>query len=418
LTRRGSSQRKLARRESSKPYAKADSTGLTEYMGSAAIGFDQEAEDAVAELAPSRRTFAGKALSAMSFGRGQKGPQEITLLKPNVDETLGITFEVPEDMSLKGVLITAVREGELVSKSKKLKVGDVVHAINGTPVVTPDEGAALLRYAQGTIHLLVTRAGAKPKPKEGGAVEGELGRADKTRSFLPLSVIGRGSKKGARQKEEEEPAAAAAEEEGNTTVVVSCSQLIIESKRIVGTASRLDVQLDELYAKLKSKEMPSQAALARLVEMVGQTTVEQAGLVIANAQQGSLPDGWVEYFDQAQGRHYYYNVHTKSTTWTKPKRERPPPPPPPMPRRNSKRTAVASSSSDEQPLAGMEGSSGAGPSGSGEVARRPKGPRGQAHEVADALLSHATKRKMVETVQVECSLAPRHGRNGLVSVSL
>ena len=57
--------------------------------------------------------------------------------------------------------------------------------------------------------------------------------------------------------------------------------------------------------------------------------VEQAGLVIANAHQGTLPDGWVEYFDKETNRCYYYNVHTKTTTWYKPRKDKPPPPPPP-----------------------------------------------------------------------------------------
>ena len=70
-------------------------------------------------------------------------------------------------------------------------------------------------------------------------------------------------------------------------------------------------------------------ALKTLVSLVGQTTVEQAGLVISNAQSGALPDGWVEYFDKASGRQYYYNVHTKTTTWYKPRKDKPPPPPPP-----------------------------------------------------------------------------------------
>ena len=37
---------------------------------------------------------------------------------------------------------------------------------------------------------------------------------------------------------------------------------------------------------------------AREGEEALQKTVEQAGLVIANAQKGSLADGWVEYFDK------------------------------------------------------------------------------------------------------------------------
>ncbi len=47
------------------------------------------------------------------------------------------------------------------------------------------------------------------------------------------------------------------------------------------------------------------------MEMVGSTVVQQAGLSVMNAQKGVLPHGWLEYTDEASGRPYYYNVHTK-----------------------------------------------------------------------------------------------------------
>ena len=49
---------------------------------------------------------------------------------------------------------------------------------------------------------------------------------------------------------------------------------------------------------------------------VGSTIVQQAGLSVMNAQKGVLPHGWLEYSDEASGRPYYYNVHTKVTTVT------------------------------------------------------------------------------------------------------
>ena len=42
---------------------------------------------------------------------------------------------------------------------------------------------------------------------------------------------------------------------------------------------------------------------------------------------GVLPNGWLEYLDEVWGRPYYYNVHTKVTTWYKPTGAVPPPPP-------------------------------------------------------------------------------------------
>ena len=41
----------------------------------------------------------------------------------------------------------------------------------------------------------------------------------------------------------------------------------------------------------------------------------QAGLSVMNAQKGVLPHGWLEYIDDNSGRPYYYNVHTRETTW-------------------------------------------------------------------------------------------------------
>ena len=48
-----------------------------------------------------------------------------------------------------------------------------------------------------------------------------------------------------------------------------------------------------------------------------------------NSQKGTLPHGWLEYIDEASGRPYYYNVHTKVTTWYKPSPTGAAPPPPP-----------------------------------------------------------------------------------------
>ena len=397
ISRRGSSQRSL-RRQASAPYgpkrAGGSSTGLTEYVEDARISFDDDDSD----LRSSSRTstMAGKAAgvgkaalsAAISFGRGTKtGPQEISIWKPNEEDVLGITFEVPADSTLKGVLVTDIHPEFLMAKSKKLKIGDVIHVIDGKPVTTPQEAAMFLRDTKGVIQLAITRAGAKSRVRESSSGD----RQDS----------GRGSKR--------ESAASEMEDSSNTTVVVSCSQLILESKKIIGSASGLDEQLDALYSALKAKEVPSQRALARLIELVGQTTVEQAGLVIANAQQGKLPEGWVEYFDQTSEKYYYYNVHTKATTWIKPRREGGPPPPPP--RRSSKSVAAAASAAN---LGGSSSDEDDRPSSK----RPPSTRKGLAHGLAEAIAAHATRKKMVESVQLECRMAPRHGIRGLQSVSL
>ena len=50
-------------------------------------------------------------------------------------------------------------------------------------------------------------------------------------------------------------------------------------------------RLDALYAKHKGKQITPQQALEQLTTLVGQTTVEQAGLVLSNIQTGTLPAG-------------------------------------------------------------------------------------------------------------------------------
>jgi hypothetical protein len=139
----------------------------------------------------------------------------------------------------------------------------------------------------------------------------------------------------------------------------------------------------------------SSQALKTLVSLVGQTTVEQAGLVISNAQSGALPDGWVEYFDKASGRQYYYNVHTKTTTWYKPRKDKPPPPPPPPGAVGGRASKPAEDEEME-----TENSTSAG------------------HGVASAIADMQTRKAMVDAVQMECSKAPRNGPQGLQSVSL
>jgi len=77
--------------------------------------------------------------------------------------------------------------------------------------------------------------------------------------------------------------------------------------------------LDELLSRLQARQIPSERAVRELMERVGSTIVQQAGLSVMNLQKGLLPHGWLEYMDDATGRPYFYNVHAKITTWDKPK---------------------------------------------------------------------------------------------------
>ena len=104
------------------------------------------------------------------------------------------------------------------------------------------------------------------------------------------------------------------------------STLIKEVKLCVGPEHL--PALDALYEKLTSQQIPAEMAVKQLMELVGSTIVQQAGLSVMNSQKGVLPHGWLEYTDEGSGRPYYYNVHTKVTTWYKPSGNVPPPPPP------------------------------------------------------------------------------------------
>lgn len=101
------------------------------------------------------------------------------------------------------------------------------------------------------------------------------------------------------------------------TVHISCSALIRETKLCVG--EEMAAPLDKLLAGLASREIQPELAVKKLMELVGSIIVQQAGLSVMNAQKGVLPHGWLEYIDDNSGRPYYYNVHTRETTWYKPK---------------------------------------------------------------------------------------------------
>jgi len=133
------------------------------------------------------------------------------------------------------------------------------------------------------------------------------------------------AKKGKAAAAEEKPAAEGAG--AQKTVFISCSTLIKEVKLCVGTEHQK--ALDSLYEKLTSHQLPAEQAVKQLMELVGSTVVQQAGLSVMNSQKGTLPHGWLEYIDEASGRPYYYNVHTKVTTWYKPSPTGAAPPPPP-----------------------------------------------------------------------------------------
>eukprot|EP00967_Tisochrysis_lutea_P033820 scaffold40242_cov35-Tisochrysis_lutea.AAC.1 len=98
------------------------------------------------------------------------------------------------------------------------------------------------------------------------------------------------------------------------TVFISCSALIRETKLCVGP--EMQDALDRLLATLAAREVLAEVAVKQLMELVGSTIVQQAGLSVMNAQKGILPHGWLEYVDDASGRPYYYNVRARAISTT------------------------------------------------------------------------------------------------------
>jgi len=110
------------------------------------------------------------------------------------------------------------------------------------------------------------------------------------------------------------PAAAGSDE--THTVFISCSALLREVKLCVqGTTI---AQVDEILTALGRREIRAEQAVNTLMDLVGNTLVQQAGLSVMNLRKGLLPHGWLEYLDETSGRTYYYNVHNQVTTWDKP----------------------------------------------------------------------------------------------------
>ena len=173
----------------------------------------------------------------------------------------------------------------------------------------------------------MTRASSRKDVRPGPYKKGDSSTGlTKYMSNNSLSFDEDGSSSKGAKKKKAAAAAAAAPEVG--TVVVSCSALIQESKQIMNDDA-ISKKLDALYAKHKAKEITPQQALQQLTDIVGQTAVEQAGLVLSNIQTGALPPGWVEYFDPGRNLPYYHNARTKTTTWQKPSKSKSAPPPPP-----------------------------------------------------------------------------------------
>jgi len=330
--------KRLSGRESAAPYAKkeagAGSTGLTSYMGDSSLDWE-------GDLGEAKRSESFVKRSLKSFGRGGKKCPPL-----------------PKNWKL-------VKEKDgAFGKEKVYYLNTVTNQRSHEPPPPLPKGwKEALHKDSGRVYYYnkETRETTFEFPGNGAAGE-DMDDDDDDDSEVPEApsegffgravskMTGKGKKKGEgldrsatlstqaqtlkkqspRSKGVAAPAAtAAATEDGKgpvaqKTVFISCSQLITEVKLCV--EQKFQAELDSLYEKLTAQQIPAEQAVKQLMELVGSTTVQQAGLSVMNTQKGTLPHGWLEYIDEASGRPYYFNVHTKVTTWYKPTGGPAPPP--------------------------------------------------------------------------------------------
>jgi len=327
------SSKRLATRQGSAPYvgkdAKSGSTGITKYMENSSLDWDDK--KAAAPAASS--SVMGRTMTFRKKGAKEKLPRNWKKAKEKDGTVYYINsvtqrrcHELPPELP-KGWREALHKESGRVyyyHKATRQSTFEfptaAAHDHDDDDVDDDAEPPPAPEGFFGRTKSLFVR-GKKDK-------DGELGRTStmSQKSFKPGAS---GAKKG-------KAAAAAAEEKpsegagGQKTVFISCSTLIKEVKLCVGAEHQK--ALDQLYEKLTTHQLPAEQAVKQLMELVGSTVVQQAGLSVMNSQKGTLPHGWLEYIDEASGRPYYYNVHTKVTTWYKPAPTGAAPGPPPSKR--------------------------------------------------------------------------------------
>ena len=311
LERRRSSR--LARKESAAPYGKSGSgsTGLTSYMGNTSIDFDEDKK--AEEPARSFSLFGGKGKKKVVLPPNwKKAKDKEGKLYYFNQITQQRSHEPPPALPTGWKEALHKDTGRIYYYNKKQGVSSFEYPTQ--PVGDGDDDMDDDDEPMAAPTTLMGRTMSMFKKKK----DGEISR---TGTMSRSTTLSRGKKK----EDKKDAAGAADAADGQKTVFISCSTLIKEVKLCVG--AELQDKLDALYSKLTKHEIPAEQAVKQLMEMVGSTVVQQAGLSVMNAQKGVLPHGWLEYADEASGRPYYYNVHTKVTTWYKPSGNVPPPPP-------------------------------------------------------------------------------------------
>jgi len=312
--------KRLERRENSGPYmsrqgsssAPAGSTGLTKYMGNTSLDWGGASEE---KSQSGAKTKSGKDKAPALPKNWKKVTKNGETYYLN-SVTQQRSHEVPPELPKGWKEALHKESGRIYYYNKASKESTFEYpteACAGTRDADDDDDEA-------------------PPPPESffgrtmSALRGKKKDDDISRSasIAAKKSMRQGGKKAAATPATEKKDEAA----GSTqkTVFISCSTLIREVKLCVGPEHQ--DELDVLYTKLTSHQIPAEKAVKQLMELVGSTIVQQAGLSVMNSQKGTLPHGWLEYTDEASGRPYYYNVHTKVTTWYKPTGNVPPPPPP------------------------------------------------------------------------------------------
>lgn len=159
--------------------------------------------------------------------------------------------------------------------------------------------------------------------KEDGLLSKSLsffqGKKKKDDDLERSSSISKSDRTATLAKKDKKDGAAAGTAKKETTVFISCTTLIKEVKLCVD--EKQHATLEALLEKLVNRKIAAEEAVKHLQALVGTTLVQQAGMSVKNAKTGVLPHGWLEYTDERSGRPYYFNVHTRTTTWYKPKKD-------------------------------------------------------------------------------------------------
>uniref|UniRef100_A0A7S4BEG9 WW domain-containing protein n=1 Tax=Chrysotila carterae TaxID=13221 RepID=A0A7S4BEG9_CHRCT len=103
----------------------------------------------------------GRALS--SYRRVTMAPRlrQVEVTRPAKGQKFGVGFRM-EEGACKGVTISYISTDGVVARSSNLRVGDIVHAINGQVIETPQQAARLCISEKGALRIMVKCTPAKP----------------------------------------------------------------------------------------------------------------------------------------------------------------------------------------------------------------------------------------------------------------